>query len=63
MRLDETRPMIPYEIKDWYRISESERINELLNMISRLSIVTDRLVAEAVDHEDRIHTLELSSTV
>lgn len=44
----------------WDELSDSERIVALLDLVSRLSRVTEQLVNSAARTEDRLKTLELS---
>lgn len=74
MRLDETVP-IPLDTDtmgdaspqnrgpdldlEWIDASDTERVHLLLGLVGTISQVTERLIEQVVDHEDRIHTLEL----
>lgn len=56
-------PNEPDQLPSWSELAQSEQINELLIMVSKLAKVTEILDMAVGQHEDRIKTLELSSEV
>lgn len=60
MKLVDTVPKQTEAVPVWDELSDSERIVALLDLVSRLSRVTEQLVNNAARTEDRLKTLELS---